>query len=176
MIAMPPLEHSAAASVPAAIAPAANAARGFTLVEMLTVVSILAIVTTAVAPSFRSFMAGQQIKAASYDLTAALLLARSEALKRNGNVQISRSGATWNTGWRVAFVPTDATLGEHGALDATLAFGGAPAAVVFNAYGRVSSPAAPVEIELSSSAAGSNKRCIALSLSGHASSSHGACP
>jgi type IV fimbrial biogenesis protein FimT len=150
--------------------------RGFTLVEMLVVVSILAIVTAISAPSFRSFTAGQQIKSAAYDLTSALLLARSEALKRNGSVEIRRVGDRWNNGWRVAFVPTDATLNLQNAVNGDLSFDGAPDVIVFNAYGRVSSPVDQVEIELSSSAAAGNKRCISLSLSGHANSTVGACP
>ncbi len=150
--------------------------QGFTLVEMLTVVSVLTIVTAISVPSFRSFSAGQQIKAAAYDLTSALLLARSEALKRNGSVQLRRTGDSWNNGWRAAFVSTDATLGTHNAMNSALSFDGAPEAIVFNAYGRVSSPAEPVQIELTSSAAEGNKRCISLSLSGHASSTVGACP
>lgn len=149
---------------------------GFTLVEMLVVMSVLAIVMAIAVPSFREFMAGQRIKAASFDLTSALLLARSEALKRNGSVQVSRAGDQWNQGWRVSAVATDSTLTTHGTLDSSLAFANAPAAIVFNAHGRVSSPVAPVQIELSSSYAGSTRRCIALSLSGHAQSSTGACP
>ncbi len=159
-----------------AIRPSEPATRGFTLVEMLVVVSILAIVTAISAPSFRSFTAGQQIKSAAYDLTSALLLARSEALKRNGSVELRRVGESWNNGWRVAFVSTDATLGLQNAMNADLSFDGAPDAIVFNAYGRVSSPVDAVQIELTSSAADGNKRCISLSLSGHASSTVGACP
>jgi type IV fimbrial biogenesis protein FimT len=149
--------------------------RGFTLIELLTVVAILALLMAAVGPSLGSFAAGQKVKAASYDLTAALLLARSEALKRNGSVRISRVGDSWNNGWTVAVVATDATLNKQGAMNAALEFGDAPESIVFNAYGRVSSPAEPVKIKLASSAAPQSKRCIALSLSGHASSSVGVC-
>lgn len=154
----------------------ARPAAGFTLVEMLTVMSILAIILAFAVPSFREFLAGQRIKAASFDLTSALLLARSEALKRNASVQISRSGDQWNQGWRVSAIATDSTLSTQGTLDSSLAFAGAPAAIVFNAHGRVSSPAALVQIELSSSHAGTTRRCIALSPSGQARSSTGACP
>lgn len=149
---------------------------GFTLVEMLTVVSILAIVLTAAAPLFRSFTAGQRMKATAFDLTSALLLARSEALKRNSSVQISRSGEHWNSGWRVSVLSTDGTLSTHSEVGSSLSFAGAPDAIVFNAHGRVSSPVEPVQIELSSTAADGSRRCIALSLSGHARSSKGACP
>ena len=152
------------------------AQRGFTMVELLTVVSILAVVMAAVGPGLGSFMAGQRVKAAAYDLTAALLMARSEALKRNGSVRIGRTGENWSSGWTVAVVATDTTVNRQGPLNASLDFGDAPEAIVFNAYGRVSAPAAAVRIQLGSSAAPQSKRCISLSLSGHASSAVGTCP
>lgn len=153
-----------------------SSVRGFTLFELMVVVSVLAIISAIAAPSFRSFLAGQRIKAASYDLTSALLLARNEALKRNGNVQVSRTGTSWNNGWQIKVVATDAVLGAQNALDASLAFTGAPASIVFNANGRVSSPTSAVRIQLSSSAGSSSAtRCVALALSGHARSSTGAC-
>ena len=39
-----------------------RAARGFTLVEMMTVVSILAVMLGIMAPSFSGFLAAQQAK------------------------------------------------------------------------------------------------------------------
>ncbi len=156
--------------------PNAKAARGFTLIELMTVVSVVAILTAIAAPSFRSFVAGQRIKAASYDLTSALILARNEALKRNGNVQVARTGTSWNNGWQVKIVSNDAVLGSQNAVDSSLSFTGAPDRIVFNANGRVSSPTAAVRIQLASTAATSNAvRCVALTLSGHARSSVGDC-
>lgn len=151
-------------------------ARGFTLVEVITAVSILAIVTVSVTPSFQSFIAGQRVKSAAYDLTAALLLARNEALKRNGSVKVARAGSNWNTGWTVAVVADNTSVGDHNGFDSTLTFGGAPDSIVFNANGRVSSPTSPVQIRLASSAASSSVRCIALALSGQARSTVGECP
>jgi len=152
------------------------AAQGFTLIELITVVSVLAIITAIAAPSFRSFIASQRIKAASYDLTSALILARNEALKRNGNVQVGRTGTSWNNGWQVKIVSSDAVLGMQNAVDNSLSFTGAPDRIVFDANGRVASPTAAVRIQLASTTATSNAvRCVALTLSGHARSSAGAC-
>src|SRR3954468_24614341 len=76
--------------------------RGFTLIELMVVVTILIVVLAAVAPSFRSFLDGQQVKSLAFDLTADLLLARSEALKRNASVQVARTGSEWTGGWTTA--------------------------------------------------------------------------
>jgi type IV fimbrial biogenesis protein FimT len=57
---------------------------------MITVVAVLGVIAAIAAPGMRSFAAGQKVKALSYDMTADLLLARSEALKRNATVSSDR--------------------------------------------------------------------------------------
>ena len=59
---------------------------GFTLVELMIAVLILAILMAAAVPSFRDFAANSRTSAASSDLTTALSLARSEAVRRSGTV------------------------------------------------------------------------------------------
>lgn len=74
--------------------------RGFTLVELLTTLLVLAILATMAAPSFRSFIAGQRVRNAASDLASAFTLMRSEAVKRNGITTLSANG-TWSAGWVV---------------------------------------------------------------------------
>ena len=68
------------------------------MVELLTVISILVIIIGVMAPSFSEFLAAQQAKGLSYDLTGDLMLARNEALKRNDSVTVSPSGAELGAG------------------------------------------------------------------------------
>lgn len=149
-------------------------ARGFTLVELLTVISILTIILGISAPSFRDFMSGQQTKGLSFDLIGDLMLARNEALKRNASVTVSRIGNEWTQGWRVVSVSDGAALSTHNpvALPASITLTGAPAAITFDFNGRVSSPTASVRITISSHA---NSRCVQLDPSGRARSVTGAC-
>src|SRR4051794_20098092 len=105
----------------------ASAARGFTLVEMMTVVSILAVMLGILAPSFSGFLASQQAKSLTYDLTADLMLARNEALKRNVTVSITRAGAGWEQGWTVATVATAEQISRRNAAAQAVAISGAPA-------------------------------------------------
>lgn len=75
---------------------------GFTLIELMVTVTVLAIMLGIGVPSFRNFIAGQKVKTATYDLMASLLLARSEAVKRNTNVVLTPGSATaWAGGWTV---------------------------------------------------------------------------
>jgi len=65
--------------------------RGFTLVEMLAVITISAILIALALPSFRSIVRSSQISSTSNDLLATIDLARSEAIRRNATVSICRS-------------------------------------------------------------------------------------
>lgn len=74
--------------------------RGFTLIEMMVTVAILAILVSIAAPSFNNFFDKYRVKRAAETLSAFLVNAKSEALKRNKNVRtvITGSGTTWCAG------------------------------------------------------------------------------
>lgn len=59
-------------------------ARGFTLIEMMIVVVILAILVGFAIPSFREAFATQRVKTAAKTMYTALRQARSEAIRMNG--------------------------------------------------------------------------------------------
>jgi type IV fimbrial biogenesis protein FimT len=151
-----------------------SAARGFTMVELLTVISIVTIIVGVSAPSFSDFLSGQQAKGLSYDLTGDLMLARNEALKRNASVTVSRNGTDWTQGWRVVSVSDGEALSTRNpvSLPATITLTGAPATITFDFNGRVSAPTTSVRITISSHA---SMRCVQLDPSGRARSLSGAC-
>lgn len=149
-----------------------RAAAGFTLIEMMTVVAVLAIIVGLAAPSFGAFLNGQRVKGIAYDLTTDLLLARSEALKRNASVAITRVGSSWTGGWASAVSSTSTPISARGPSRGDLTVSGAPTAITFDANGRVSSPTEEVRITIST---GGTSRCIELSPSGRARSIVGVC-
>lgn len=75
--------------------------RGFNLIELLVVVTIAAVLLGLGVPSFREFMAAQRVKNTAFDFAAALLLARSEAVKRNAAVSVDQASGSWQNGWNV---------------------------------------------------------------------------
>jgi len=87
--------------------PPASRAGGFTLIEMMTAIFILAILVTLAVPSFNNAALSGKLTGFANDLVASAQLARSEAIKRNASVTMCRStdGATcagsggWESGW-----------------------------------------------------------------------------
>jgi type IV fimbrial biogenesis protein FimT len=162
----------ALASSPHRVVRGGRSVRGFTLVELMTVVSILAVMLGILAPSFSDILASQQAKGMTYDLTSDLMLARNEALKRNVSISITPSGGSWAQGWTVATVATAEQLSQHNPGTLTVTVNNAPAAIRFDPNGRVSSPLGSVRITIGG---GSNYRCVELDPSGRVRSTYGAC-
>jgi type IV fimbrial biogenesis protein FimT len=147
-------------------------AGGFTLIELMTVVSILAVIVGAMAPSFQDFIGGQRARGLTYDLTADLLLARNEALKRNASITITPNAAGWDQGWTVQDLSRNELIDSHNPFGSHLGVSGAPASITFDVNGRVSAPVGQVRMTVTSF---SNQRCVQLDPSGRARSLLGAC-
>lgn len=77
---------------------------GFTLIELMVTVVIVAILVTVGVPSFIDMVKNNRISSQASDFTTALMLARSEAVRRGSIVCVKRKGTTagsWNAGWDV---------------------------------------------------------------------------
>jgi type IV fimbrial biogenesis protein FimT len=104
--------------------------RGFTLVEAITVLSIMAILAGVSAPSFVWLNQATQIRGATFDLVADLDFARSEAVKRNDDVVVAPRNGDWTNGWTVTTGGN--TLRQRDAVTGQVDFAAAPAALTFD--------------------------------------------
>lgn len=151
---------------------------GFTMVEMMIVVLIIAILSAFAVPAMRSMIRIQQVKTASFDIFASLTLARSEAIKRNVPVTMTPAGGDWGLGWTVTdsngnvLRTQDAydTVTARGTRPRTIVIAG-PANVVYNSAGRLTAGAVPAPFVLTSNAIevaikDQQERCVFLDLSG----------
>lgn len=84
-----------------------SASHGFTLVELLVTVAVLAVVLGIAVPSYQSFISRNRLAATTNELVSALALARSEAVKRAKPVSVV--SADWSAGWEVS-VDEDGTV------------------------------------------------------------------
>ncbi len=73
--------------------------RGLTLVELLVGIAILGMLAGFAIPSFQRTVQRNQAATAANDLLSGLLLARSEAVKRERRVVVQRVGP-WSRRWR----------------------------------------------------------------------------
>ena len=69
-----------------------RSAKGFTLIELMVALAVLAILATIGIPSFQRLVAEYRVSSQANATQSALQFARSEALKRRGDVVICQDG------------------------------------------------------------------------------------
>lgn len=163
-----------------------KSARGFTLVEALVVIALIAIIAALALPSYTSFIGTMNAKTVAFDLIGDLTLARSEALKRNVTITVAPIGGDWANGWRIQEPDNDdaddqpQVLRERDGSKSKVAISsaGGKCDLVFLPNGRV----AAIEDDdqcgkwsITSSASDAIDRCVVISPTGSARSKPGAC-
>lgn len=80
---------------------------GFTLIELIVTIAVLAILLAVAVPSFQDFFERGRLRGAADAATALVATARGEAVKTGRNVTISFSGTTaaWCLGANQADIP-----------------------------------------------------------------------
>ena len=95
---------------------------GFTMIELMVTIAIMAILIALAVPSFRTLIINSRITTHANELLAGLQLARSEAIRSNAravlcastNISTCTGGPNWTGGW-IAFVDTDRNGNRNGA-------------------------------------------------------------
>jgi type IV fimbrial biogenesis protein FimT len=149
---------------------------GFTLVELMVVVTIVGVLAMVGLPEMNNMIKSSRIKSASLDIYSSLALARSEAVKRNAaNISMVAATGGWQNGWTVC-VDVDVN-GACGAGDVMLLTGEAihstitvsgPAGniVTFGRDGRPNTGSAAFTLRAGTNNVAAPMRCIDLDVSG----------
>lgn len=160
--------------------------RGFTLIEVLIGVTIVAIVLSLGMPSMYSWLQSSQIRNAAEAIQNGLQLAKVEAVRRNTGVQfnLTELGTTGVSNWSVTCATPTADCPGPGMplteIQKYPASEGAPSAqvsaaqatITFNGMGRVTPlPPSTIAIDITNprggacAASGGSMRCLRLQVS-----------
>jgi type IV fimbrial biogenesis protein FimT len=145
---------------------------GFTMIEMMIVVLIMAVLAALAAPSMRNMILTQRLKTATFDVFSSLVLARSEAIKRNTSITLTPIAADWINGWAATDVNGVVVSRQDPIAGITIA---GPATVVFNGAGRLGNAGVARFTFTSADLPTAPARCIKVDLSGRPISETGTC-
>lgn len=108
--------------LPTHLAAIAERSRGFTLLELMTAITVLAILTAIGVPAFGSLMRNGAIASEANNLVSAMNVARSEAMKRGVRVSLCPAPAkatecTKTSDWSGGILVFEDDWGAAGALN-----------------------------------------------------------
>jgi len=96
--------------------------RGFTLIELMVTIGIIAVLAGLAAPSFREMVANNRLKSHISALQTSLMMARNEAINRKSRVVVCKSAdqascttsGDWQQGWIVFIDSNDSASVDAG--------------------------------------------------------------
>lgn len=154
--------------------------RGFTLIELMVTIAVLAIIATLAAPSFGDMMTEQNLNKSTRDLTISLNEARSQAVTTRSLVQVYFADDVSDKYEEDIFkaLPSDADVDEvKDKLSQRTAFiwipsgnaqlkSGSPRSITFDITGVVSGANADTKFEICEKSGGKKSRIISISRMG----------
>lgn len=154
------------------ISPPRTTRNGFSLLELLVVIVIMGVMAAVGAPSLVSMLSSVRVKGATSKLHVALLMARSEAIKRNAVVTIVPNTAGWAEGWEVrdAASAVLASEGQSRLVQITTA----ATQIVYLPSGRIQGTAPSFTLANTNNSV--STKCVTIDLSGRPYVKANACP
>jgi len=147
---------------------------GFTLIELMMVLALMAIVSAYAVPSMTQIIKNNRLTTQTNLFISAMQLARSEAIKRGESITVSATGGIWNDGWTVQ-TATPATIKTFGAVPkaVTIASTGTFVSYTYDSQGLVDHADTLTVCDDRTAETG---RLISLTITGRVSVANSVCP
>jgi type IV fimbrial biogenesis protein FimT len=140
---------------------------GFSLVELMVVIGMVAILAALAVPAMNELVRTSRVRGASMELQSAFVRARSEAIMRNTDVELVPRDADWRNGWTLQVAGGGPVIEEREVLG-EVSIQPAPApAVRYRLNGRVAAGSQSIVIS-GTGGAQVHARCITLGPGGRA--------
>jgi type IV fimbrial biogenesis protein FimT len=147
--------------------------QGFTLVELMVTLAVVAILLGLAIPSFNDAILGTKLSTYANSLVASANVARSEAIKRNAAVTmcVSTDGAScasgnWDQGW-IVLAGTEVIIRQDAAATG-FRLTGTASTLTFQATG-VGATVATITACRATPSAGNQERVVSISATGRTS-------
>lgn len=138
-----------------------RACRGFNLVELVVVITIISILASVAVPAFTGMITRMKAQGTASDLHMALMKTRSEAIKRNTTVKLAV--ASGGKGWSIYPSAAEGNVLENYTVNGNVTISGA-GSVEYNSSGRIAGVVSfGIKAVMGSESA---ERCVSTSLSG----------
>ncbi|ATG19006.1 GspH/FimT family pseudopilin [Ralstonia mannitolilytica] len=147
---------------------------GFTLTELLVTLTVLGILVTIAVPSFSGMIATQATRNASFDLSSALSLARSEAVKQNATMTLSTT-STWAAGWTLVASASGTVIRKFGPYSGVSIAPSNGNSLSFGNDGRPTAGGVTFQITPTSAAQSVSPSCVQVGGTGRVAVVSGAC-
>lgn len=138
--------------------------RGFTLIELMVTITMLGVLLAIAAPSLAGFLASQRVRSGSFDVYAALVYARSEAIKRHANVSLVAPTTDWSTGWTIKDGAANVLRTQETLNGLTVTSN--VATLTYRLDGRLTAGSALVVVESQLGADRAGRRCLTIDATG----------
>lgn len=160
---------------------------GFTLIELAVTVAVIGIIAMIAIPSMRALVNANRLSGSAGELTAALQVARSEAIRRNARVTVCAgangvcSGSTSWSSWTV-FGLDNATAANdvirNDSAPSSVQMSGPASGIIFRPSGQITAET-DLNVCIPTSNPPLNKRVVTVMISGGvrtANAGGGTCP